>query len=95
MSGKLYIKTHGCQMNEYDSDKMADVLAQSHGLQVTDNEAEADVILAVSRIPVNVSSMPDMRRCNILTLVPKASASDPIVGTVLCTMPSITWRIAI
>ena len=45
MSGKLYIKTHGCQMNEYDSGKMADVLAASHGLQLTDDEAEADVIL--------------------------------------------------
>jgi tRNA-2-methylthio-N6-dimethylallyladenosine synthase len=45
MSGKLFVKTHGCQMNEYDSAKMADVLAASHGLQLTDNEAEADVIL--------------------------------------------------
>ncbi|NIP18850.1 MAG: tRNA (N6-isopentenyl adenosine(37)-C2)-methylthiotransferase MiaB [Xanthomonadales bacterium] len=45
MSGKLYIKTHGCQMNEYDSDKMADVLAASHGLELTDREGEADVIL--------------------------------------------------
>ena len=45
MSGKLFIKTHGCQMNEYDSTKMADVLAASHGLTLTDNEAEADVIL--------------------------------------------------
>ncbi|MGH8091482.1 MAG: tRNA (N6-isopentenyl adenosine(37)-C2)-methylthiotransferase MiaB [Rudaea sp.] len=45
MSGKLFIKTHGCQMNEYDSAKMADVLAASHGLALTENEAEADVIL--------------------------------------------------
>ncbi|HSM69438.1 MAG TPA: tRNA (N6-isopentenyl adenosine(37)-C2)-methylthiotransferase MiaB [Xanthomonadales bacterium] len=45
MSGKLYIKTHGCQMNEYDSGKMADVLAASHGLELTEVEAEADVIL--------------------------------------------------
>ena len=45
MAGKLYIKTHGCQMNEYDSAKMADVLAAEHGLELTDNEREADVIL--------------------------------------------------
>jgi len=45
MSGKLYIKTHGCQMNEYDSAKMADVLAASHGLELTTDEAAADVIL--------------------------------------------------
>ena len=45
MSGKLFIKTHGCQMNEYDSAKMADVLADSHGLELTADETEADVIL--------------------------------------------------
>jgi tRNA-2-methylthio-N6-dimethylallyladenosine synthase len=45
MAGKLYIKTHGCQMNEYDSAKMADVLGAAHGLELTQNEAEADVIL--------------------------------------------------
>ena len=45
MAGKLYIKTHGCRMNEYDSAKMADVLGASHGLTLTDDEAEADVIL--------------------------------------------------
>ncbi len=45
MAGKLFIKTHGCQMNEYDSAKMADVLAASHGMTLTESEAEADVIL--------------------------------------------------
>jgi len=45
MTGKLFIKTHGCQMNEYDSAKMADVLRASHGLELTHDEAEADVIL--------------------------------------------------
>src|SRR6187551_1245423 len=45
MSGKLFIKTHGCQMNEYDSARMADVLLASHGLELTPDEAEADVIL--------------------------------------------------
>ena len=43
--GKLFIKTHGCQMNEYDSARMADVLAQAEGLELTDNPEEADVVL--------------------------------------------------
>lgn len=41
----LYIKTFGCQMNEYDSAKMADVLAVSHGLRLTDTAEQADVLL--------------------------------------------------
>lgn len=45
MSGKLFIKTHGCQMNEYDSSKMADLLAKTHGLTPTEVLEEADVIL--------------------------------------------------
>jgi tRNA-2-methylthio-N6-dimethylallyladenosine synthase len=43
--GKLFIQTHGCQMNEYDSAKMADVLAAAEGLELTDNVEEADVVL--------------------------------------------------
>ena len=46
---KLYIRTFGCQMNEYDSDKMADVLAASEldvaGVEKTDDPAQADIIL--------------------------------------------------
>jgi tRNA-2-methylthio-N6-dimethylallyladenosine synthase len=42
---KLFIKTFGCQMNEYDSDKMADVLRLAHGMEPTDDPAAADVIL--------------------------------------------------
>ncbi|WP_090571222.1 tRNA (N6-isopentenyl adenosine(37)-C2)-methylthiotransferase MiaB [Nitrosomonas sp. Nm33] len=45
MSNKLYIKTFGCQMNEYDSDKMADVLHAARGMELTDNPDQADVIL--------------------------------------------------
>ncbi|MHB8493092.1 MAG: tRNA (N6-isopentenyl adenosine(37)-C2)-methylthiotransferase MiaB [Casimicrobiaceae bacterium] len=45
MTRKLYIRTFGCQMNEYDSDRMADVLAASDGLALTDSPENADVIL--------------------------------------------------
>ncbi|MFO8024222.1 tRNA (N6-isopentenyl adenosine(37)-C2)-methylthiotransferase MiaB [Thiohalophilus sp.] len=43
--GKLHIRTFGCQMNEYDTAKMADVLWASHGLELTDQVDEADVLL--------------------------------------------------
>ena len=45
MARKLFIRTFGCQMNEYDSDRMADVLAHSDGLTLTDRPDDADVIL--------------------------------------------------
>src|SRR4249920_1067360 len=45
MAGKVYIKTFGCQMNEYDSDKMADVLREAEGMALTADPADADVIL--------------------------------------------------
>jgi len=45
VSKKLYIKTFGCQMNEYDSAKMADVLRACEGMEQTDKPEEADVIL--------------------------------------------------
>lgn len=45
MSGKLYIKTFGCQMNVYDSDKMAAVLSAEKGMELTDTPEEADLIL--------------------------------------------------
>ena len=45
MSTRLYIRTFGCQMNEYDSDRMADVLAESEGASKTDRPEDADIIL--------------------------------------------------
>jgi tRNA-2-methylthio-N6-dimethylallyladenosine synthase len=45
VSKKFYIKTFGCQMNEYDSAKIADVLASQHGMEPADDVQHADVIL--------------------------------------------------
>jgi len=45
MAKKVFIKTYGCQMNEYDSDKMSDVLGAAQGYEPTDNVEEADLIL--------------------------------------------------
>lgn len=45
MTQKLYIQTNGCQMNEYDSDKMRDVLKASHGFELIDDPKQADVLL--------------------------------------------------
>ena len=45
MSRKVFIKTFGCQMNEYDSDKMADVMSAAEGYEPTQNVEEADLIL--------------------------------------------------
>jgi tRNA-2-methylthio-N6-dimethylallyladenosine synthase len=45
MAKKLYIETQGCQMNEYDSSRMADLLGDSHGMELTSNPEDADVLL--------------------------------------------------
>jgi tRNA-2-methylthio-N6-dimethylallyladenosine synthase len=45
MSRKLYLRTFGCQMNEYDSRRMADLLAGTEGATLTDDPAEADIVL--------------------------------------------------
>jgi len=42
---KVFIKTHGCQMNEYDSSRMIDLLRESHGAELVDNAEEADILL--------------------------------------------------
>ncbi|MEM7357503.1 MAG: tRNA (N6-isopentenyl adenosine(37)-C2)-methylthiotransferase MiaB [Pseudomonadota bacterium] len=45
MSKKVFIKTFGCQMNEYDSNRMLDSLGESHGVEATNDEQQADIIL--------------------------------------------------
>ena len=48
MAGAVYIKTYGCQMNEYDSARLADLLRETHGLERVDDPARADVLLVNS-----------------------------------------------
>lgn len=45
MGKKLFIKTHGCQMNEYDSSRMVDLLRESHQVELTDSADDADILL--------------------------------------------------
>lgn len=45
MSKKLFIETHGCQMNEYDSARMADLLEENQGVELTDDASQADILL--------------------------------------------------
>ena len=45
MAKKLFIKTHGCQMNEYDSDKIADLMQTEEDFVLVDNEKDADLLV--------------------------------------------------
>ena len=42
---KVFIQTHGCQMNEYDSAKMLELLGEKSNFETTENEAEADLLV--------------------------------------------------
>jgi tRNA-2-methylthio-N6-dimethylallyladenosine synthase len=80
---KLYIRTFGCQMNEYDSDKMADVLAASDGLALTDSPDDADVILFNTcsvREKAQERVFHDLGRVRAL----KAARPDVIIGVGGC-----------
>ncbi len=83
MPRKLYIKTFGCQMNEYDSARMADVLAASHGLEVTEEPGEADVLL------VNTCSIREKAQEKLFTQLGfwkelKQARPDVIIGVGGC-----------
>ena len=81
--GKLFIQTHGCQMNEYDSARMADVLAASEGLELTTNVEEADVVL------VNTCSIREKAQEKVFSQLGrwkalKAGGRDVIIGVGGC-----------
>ncbi|MFO1300575.1 MAG: tRNA (N6-isopentenyl adenosine(37)-C2)-methylthiotransferase MiaB [Burkholderiaceae bacterium] len=83
MTSKLYIRTFGCQMNEYDSDRMADVLAQSEGASKTDRVEDADIVLFNTcsvREKAEEKVFSDLGRINAL----KRLRPDLIVGVGGC-----------
>jgi tRNA-2-methylthio-N6-dimethylallyladenosine synthase len=83
MPGRLYIKTFGCQMNEYDSDKMRDVLEDAHGMTRTDNPSDADVLL------VNTCSVREKAQEKVFSLLGewrqiKQQRPDVVIGVGGC-----------
>ncbi|MDH3915278.1 MAG: tRNA (N6-isopentenyl adenosine(37)-C2)-methylthiotransferase MiaB, partial [Chromatiales bacterium] len=83
MPGKLFIKTFGCQMNEYDSAKMADVLRDSHGMDVASSPEEADVLL------LNTCSIREKAQEKVFSLLGrwkqlKAARPDIVIGVGGC-----------
>lgn len=83
MTGKLFIQTHGCQMNEYDSAKMLDVLRDSNQMTLTDNVEEADILL------LNTCSIREKAQEKVFSLLGrwkklKESRPDIIIGVGGC-----------
>jgi tRNA-2-methylthio-N6-dimethylallyladenosine synthase len=83
MSGRYFIKTFGCQMNEYDSSRMGDVLASSEGLQPAADENSADILL------MNTCSVRDKAEDKVYSLLGrwnqlKAGRPDLIIGVGGC-----------
>ena len=68
MAKKLYIETHGCQMNEYDSSRMIDLLGEHQALEVTERPDDADVIL------LNTCSIREKHR---IRCTPSSAAGAP------------------
>lgn len=83
MTQKLFIQTNGCQMNEYDSDKMRDVLHASHGFELIDDPKQADVLL------LNTCSIREKAQEKVFSALGKwrrikAARPDVIIGVGGC-----------
>jgi len=80
---KLHIVTHGCQMNEYDSSRMADLLGDSHNMVATENADEADVLL------LNTCSIREKAQEKVFHQLGRWSSltdniPDLVIGVVVC-----------
>ena len=82
MTKKLYIKTFGCQMNEYDSDKMADVLRESEGVETTDCIEDADIVV------FNTCSVRARAEQKVYTRIgevrSRSKGAQPLIGVMGC-----------
>ncbi len=83
MGRKLYIKTFGCQMNEYDSSKMASILRESHGIETTTSPDDADILL------MNTCSVRDKPQEKVFSLLGvwrelKQARPDVVIGVGGC-----------
>ena len=83
MKKKYYIETQGCQMNEYDSDKMKDLLSQNLGFQSTKNKEEADILI------VNTCSIREKAQEKVFSLLGnwrklKKIKPDLVIGVAGC-----------
>ena len=83
MKKKYYIETQGCQMNEYDSDKMKDLLSQNLGFQITKNKEEADILI------VNTCSIREKAQEKVFSLLGnwrklKKNKPELIIGVAGC-----------
>ena len=85
MSRKVFIKTFGCQMNEYDSDKMADVLGAAQGYESTDDPEAADLILKGldATIAQKVVTYDFARNMDGAKEVKTSEFADAIIGNML------------
>ena len=86
MSGKLHIKTFGCQMNEYDSARMSEVLAESHGLIPTERPEEADVLI------LNTCSIREKAQEKVFSQLGRWRPGPFLITKRSLVMISATWR---
>ncbi|VAW85768.1 tRNA-i(6)A37 methylthiotransferase [hydrothermal vent metagenome] len=79
MARKLFIKTFGCQMNEYDSSKIADLLDKSHGIQLAESPEEANILL------LNTCSVREKAQEKVFSLLGKwRKLKDKKPDTIIC-----------
>ena len=101
MTRKLFIETHGCQMNEYDSSRMVDLLGEHQTMEITENPAEADVILlntcsirekAQDKVFSQLGRWRELKLANPDLVIGVGGCSSAAAMSVLLRLPQVAWR---